>query len=58
MISTGDANYDAILQRAAEIREELRLARPAPIQPPNFSFDLGQFRMLVSFERISGQKAA
>jgi hypothetical protein len=61
MTSTGDATFDAILERASEIRAETRIARPAPppARPADFSIDLGAYRMMVAFVPIgSTEKAA
>ena len=58
---TGDENYDAILERVAELRAEHRLANPAPTQPhlPSmpayFSVELGDVRMSIAFEHIGGR---
>ena len=59
MISTGNSDYDAILERVAEIRAEDRLAKPVqpklPTVPTNFAVEIGDVRMSITFEPVDGR---
>ena len=54
---TGNEDYDAILERVAELKAEYRAANPPlPALPPGFSVDLSDnIRMKVQFERVTAR---